>query len=162
MLKAIYVERLMKMLAAEKKYISCLKKLSAAAFTDELRTGISPGASDQELHIQRLKQCAKMHMVGKVGEITAIDSCLLECGKDVIKGKGSSLDKDLRILFVSQQIFHQKIQVYSALQHMAIALGFDQDAPLLEECFKDDSNAYQYLVQISQNIVYPEFILQTG
>lgn len=155
-LENIYFEKLSEMLVAEKKYILCLEKLSAAALTDELRIGLLPDSSDQYLHIDRLKLCFEMQKVKKAGVISALDKYFFEKSKDVVKGKVSSLQKDISLLHTSQQIFHRKIEGYTSLQQMAIALGEEQSALLLEQCFKDDQNAYNYLVQVSQNIIYPK------
>jgi len=155
-LENIYFGKLSEMFVAEKKYILCLKKLSAAALTDELRIGLLPDSSDQHLHIERLKLCFKMQKVKKAEVISALDECLFEKSKDVVKGKISSVQKDISLLHTSQQIFHRKIQGYTSLQQMAMTLGEEQPTLLLEQCFKDDQNAYNYLIQVSQNIIYPK------
>jgi len=162
MLKIIYIERLTEMLASEKKYSLCFEKLSGAAFTDELHTGLSPASFDQQLHVQRLIHCLDLQKVKKAGKITALDQYFLEYGKRVIKGKVPSLQKDLILLHAAQQIFMQKIQGYTSLHQMAIALGAEQSALLLEQCFKDEQNAYNYLVQISQNIIYPNSAIESA
>lgn len=155
MLENIYSEKLSEMLVAEKKYMLCLEKLSAAALTDELRIALSPDSSDQRLHIERLQLCFEIQKVKKTGIISALDQYFFEHLKDVVKGKVPSLQKDISLLHSSQLIFQRKIQGYTSLQQMAIALGVEQSAQLLEQCFKDDQNAYNYLVQVSQNIIYP-------
>lgn len=158
-LENIYLEKLSEIFVVEKKYILCLKKLSAAALTDELRMGISPDSSDQHLHIERLKLCLEIKKSKKAGAISTLDQHFFEHCKDVVKGKVPSVEKDISILHISQQIFQRKIQSFSSLQHMAIALGEEQSALLLEQCFKDDQNAYNYLVQVSQNIIYPKSVI---
>jgi ferritin-like metal-binding protein YciE len=159
MLENIYLEKLSEMFVAEKRYILCLKKLSAAALTDELRKGLLPDSSDQPMHIDRLKLCFEIQNAKKVGIISPLDACFFEYSKDVVKGKVPSLEKDISLLHISQQIFKRKIQGYNILQQMAKALGLEQAIPLLEQCFKDDQNAYNYLVQISQNIIYPKAVI---
>ena len=155
MLENIYSEKLSEMLVAEKKFILCLKKLSAAALTDELRIALSPDSSDQHLHIERLKLCFEIQKVKKTGIISSLDQYFFEHIKDVIKGKFPSVQKDISLLHISQQVFQRKIHGYTSLQQMAITLGGEQSALLLEQCFKDDQNAYNYLLQVSQNIIYP-------
>lgn len=158
-LENIYLEKLSEIFVAEKKYILCLKKLSAAALTDELRKGISPDSSDQHLHIERLKLCLGIKKPKKAGVMSTLDQHFFEHCKDVVKGKVPSVEKDISLLHISQQIFQLKIQSFSSLQQMAIALGEEQSALLLEQCFKDVQNAYNYLVQVSQNIIYPKAII---
>lgn len=158
MLEIAYLKKLGGMLAAAEKCVSCLEKLSAAAFTDELRMGLSPASSDQLLHIQRLKQCLNLKKGKKTKDVAVLDQLLLKMGKDVVKGKIPSLEKDLNLVHTGQQIFQQKIQGYISLKQMAVALGTEQSAVLLEQCFKDEQNAYNYLLQISQNIIYPKAV----
>lgn len=159
MLENIYLEKLSNMFVAEKKYILCLKKLSSAALTDELRRGLLPDSSDQHNHIERLKLCFEIQKAKKVGIISPLDAYFFEHSKDVVKGKVPSLEKDISLLHTSQQIFQRKIHGYCSLQQMAIALGLEQAVLLLEQCFKDDQNAYNYLLQISQNIIYPKAVI---
>jgi ferritin-like metal-binding protein YciE len=155
MLELIYLKKLAGMLAAEKKYTACFKKLSGAAFTDELRRAFSPESSDQHMHAQRLRLCLKLSKSVEKGVLSVLDRCVLDHTSQVARGKVLSLRKDLEILHTGQEIIQRKIQVYAALQQMAAALGRAQAAELLAQCFKDEQNASNYLLQISQNIIYP-------
>lgn len=151
-----YLEKLTGMLATEKKYLSCLKKLSAKAFTDELRMGLSPDSSDQQMHIQRLGLCIGQHKIKKAGQLSDTDRALLETATQIARGKERTLEKDLILLKTGQQIFRRKSETYVKLQKIADSLGFGQSALLLEQCYRDDQNAFNYLLQVSQNIIAPK------
>lgn len=151
-----YLEKLAGMLVAERKYLSCLKKLSAAAFTDELRKGLSPESSDQQMHKQRLGLCIKQHELKKTGQMTKADQAILETATQAGKGKDRSLEKDLLLLKAGQQIFEKKSSDYQVIHEMAQASGLEKASMLLEQCFRDDQNALHYLLQVSQNIITPK------
>lgn len=159
----IYTKRLNELLTAEKKYFKCFLKLSAAAFTEELRRGLSPALTDQEQHIERLQQCRALINVKGTAPLPELDELLVVQANKARKAyTKDTLSRDIEILHCSQTILNVKIAAYQSLQQMAVALQQDHAALLLEQCFKDHQNSSGYLAQISQNIIYPDYEIQIG
>ena len=162
-LNDIYTKRLNELLTAEKKYLRCFLKLAAAAFTEELRRGLSPALTDQEQHIERLQQCKAMVKLKGAVPLPELDVLLLAQAEKTLKtSTKQTLSRDIEILHCSQTILNVKIAAYQCLQQMAVALKQDHAAILLEQCFKDDQNSSGYLTQIAQYIIYPNYEIQIG
>lgn len=158
-LSTVYIQQLTTLMAAEKKYLKCFLRMSAAAFTDELKTALSPSSTEMDQHIERLKQCIATQKTKGTKTNDSLTNTLVKLVSDLLKPRiKPSRDRDFEILKYSQSILQLKVSGYQSLQLMAIALQQNQDAILLEQCSKDNQNSYSYLLQISANIVYPESI----
>lgn len=158
-LSAIYSQRLAASMAAEKKYLKSFLRLSAGAFTDELKTGLSPSSTEMDQHIERLKQCVASQKIKATSTNDSVTDTLLKLVADLLKPrKNPSRERDIDILKYSQIILQLKVSDYQSLYLMAVALQQNEDANLLEQCAKDNQNSYSYLLQISGNIIYPEYM----
>ncbi|SDL40551.1 DUF892 family protein [Pedobacter antarcticus] len=156
-LSAVYSQRLAALMDREKKYLKCFRDMSAAAFTDELKTALSPSSTEMDQHIERLKQCMTRQKIKGANTNDILTDTLLKLCADLIKPKKkSSRARDIDILEYGQLIFQLKVSAYQSLHLMALTLQQDEDAILLEQCSKDNQNSNSYLLQISGNIIYPE------
>lgn len=155
-LKEVYLQTLSEVYAAEKKYMKCFQQMAEAAYTDELRSAISPEGTELENHLSRLSQIMEA-MNLKTSRITAsLDDELLVLGKEVCGfQKQQSVLKDIQILQTATQLVQIRIAAYESLYLMAMALKMDNASVLLEQCFKDYKNTVAYMSQIAQNIIYP-------
>lgn len=153
-LMEIYILQLAEQLAAEEKYIKATAKVPAAVITDELRSAVSPAATEIENHVSRLSRAGKSCGLKKKAQLTALDKEMLHLLKTVLKGPQSML-KDARTLDALRSLYLLKVARYDALWQMAVAVGQTEYAPLLEQSAKDNQNTVAYLNQIAQNIVYP-------
>ncbi|CAM3959368.1 Ferritin-like metal-binding protein YciE [Pedobacter westerhofensis] len=154
-LTEVFKTCLSEQLAAEKKYIKALEKLPKVLLTDELKSAISPQATDIESHISRLSRALEAVKQKPQAAISSIDEELLNMLK-AATGKGTSLMKDIQMMQTLKLIFTVKVSRYESLYQMAAALGHEEYAPLLEQCSKDNQNTFAYLNQVAQNVIYPE------
>ncbi|SEB09966.1 DUF892 family protein [Pedobacter hartonius] len=151
----IFKNSLAEQLAAEKKYLKVLEKISGSLMTDEFKSAISPSETDIESHISRLSGSMAALKQKSAAKPSVIDDELLSMLK-AHSGKGQSILNDILILHIIKLIFSIKVSRYESLHRMASALGYQEYAMLLEQCSKDDQNTIAYLNQIEQNVMYPE------
>lgn len=154
-LTEVFKTCLSEQLAAEKKYIKALEKLPKVLLTDELKSAISPQATDIENHISRLSRALDAVKQKPQSAISSIDEELLNLLK-APAGKAASLLKDIQLLHTLKLVFTVKVSRYESLYQMAVALGHEEYALLLEQCSKDNQNTFAYLNQVAQNVIYPE------
>jgi ferritin-like metal-binding protein YciE len=152
-LTGIFKQMLADQLAAENKYLKVADKMAKNIFTDELKSAVSPTATDIESHISRLTRTMEAVQQKKQSKPGVIDVQLLELLKESA-GKGPSVEKDVRILHIFKLLFSTKVSRYDSLFRMAAALEFPEHALLLEQCSKDNQNTYAYLNQVEQNVIY--------
>ena len=156
-LEEVYNQQLSEMLTAEKKYSKYFDRLSAAAFTQELKSALSPANNEFPEHLERLKQCMAIQKIKPAKNINQLNEVILKQSDMARKsGKQMSVKRDIQILHASQVLLQVKIAVYQTIYQMAVALGKETAAVLMEQCCKDNQNAYAYLIQISANIIYPQ------
>jgi len=151
----IFKNALAEQLAAEKKYLKMLERISGSLMTDEFKSAISPSETDIESHISRLSGAMATVKQKSAAKPSVIDEELLGMLK-THSGKSKSIVNDIRVLHTIKVIFSIKVSRYESLYRMAAALGHEEHSMLLEQCSKDDQNTIAYLNQIEQNVMYPE------
>lgn len=157
----LYDQELALLLTVEKKYLKYFEKLSAAAYTDELKTGLSISSTGLDQHLKRLKECSGKIKILNSLIVKPVDEALLKTAAGLLQSrKKPSITKDMEILNCSQTVLQVKISNYQVLQLMGAALGREHDVILMEQCVRDNQNNYSYLLQISGNIIYPEAIAE--
>lgn len=160
-LEVAYNQQLSEMLTAEKKYNKYFERLATAAYTEELRSGLAPASNEFPEHLERLKQCVAIQKIKPAKEITELNDVILKQVDQALKSsKKKSFTRDIQILHTAKILLQVKIAVYQTIHQMAVALEKETEAVLMEQCAKDNQNAYAYLLQISANIIYPQCVNQ--
>jgi len=142
-LTSAYSKRLNVLYSAQERSMKCLTKLSYAAFTDELRSGLTPESFDQPQHSDRLKQCFKLAQLKPAK--TADEPLISLFSQAELTRKASrvpSIYRDLCLLHSGLKILNMGQCASHELFLMAASLGQDLAATLLEQCWKDYQNAY--------------------
>ena len=159
-LEEVYNQQLSEMLTAEKKYNKYFERLAKAAYTEELRSGLSPASNEFPQHLERIKQCMAIQKIKASTTTTELNEVILKQVDQAIKsGKEKTIKRDIQLLQVSKIMLQVKIAVYQTIHQIAVALGNEIAAVMMEECYKDNQNAYAYLMQISANIIYPQSVV---
>ena len=155
----VFNEMTLEIHATEKKFVKLFEQFYNLAFTEELRSSLSPERNELELHIDRLAQVLKSLKLRPHRISSSIDEALLTIGKDVCGyKKQQSKEKDVQILHVAKLITYHKISLYGSMEQMAKALKLDNTAKLLAQSLEDNKNAGAYFTQIEQNILYPAVV----
>ena len=155
----VFNEMTLEIHATEKKFVKLFEQFYNLAFTEELRSSLSPERNELELHIDRLAQVLKSLKLRPHRISSSIDEALLTIGKDVCGyKKQQSKEKDVQILHVAKLITYHKISLYGSMEQMAKALKLDNTAKLLAQSLEENKNAGAYFTQIEQNILYPAVV----
>ena len=158
-LQDIFKELVLQMHASEKRYMKLFSQFSELAYTDELRSCLSPSRNTLEEQTDRLAQVLKLLQLRPSRIITEMDETLLTLGKEVCGyQKQQSPHKDIQILYAAKLINYNRISTGSSIEQMSAALGLDQISPLLAQSLEDNRNAAVYFMQIEQNILYPAIV----
>jgi ferritin-like metal-binding protein YciE len=151
-----FLERIMNLYDAEKKFMKCFVALSISAYADELRTALNTPSTEAESHITRLEQILKSLDKKVAGTPCEVVAALTEkCNNLIKKNEPGTAMRDAAIIYAAQMIEHYKIASYGVLQQIAVELEFEQAAMLLEKCLEEEKNTSAYLSQIAQNITNP-------
>lgn len=153
-LQDLYQQQLISLVAAEKRHIKSIAKISKTILTDKLKTALNTEVTDIHQHLERLQLCKKT--LKNKSTLKAEMAYLLTQAVENYPKKGKpSLLLDLRVMRYMQDAFMQKVAAYQQLQLMANVIGDERSAQLLEQSANDNQNSYAYLQQVSANIIYP-------
>lgn len=155
-LLAFFLERMLNLYDAEKKFMKCFVALSISAYADELRSALDVPSTEAESHISRLEMILKSLNKKPVGKACEIVAALTEKSNNLIKkNEPGTAMRDAAIIYAAQLIEHYKIASYGILHQIALELKLEQAQLLLGKCLEDEKNTSAYLSQIAQNITNP-------
>ncbi|SRR5581483_8216322 len=142
---------------AEKQIITALPKMIAASSSAEL-------ASAFEEHLQQTREQAKRleQIFEEMGEPSSGKTCegmqgLLQEGEKLINEVNKSAVLDAALIAAAQKVEHYEISSYGTARAMAIMLGQEGPAELLEETLEEEKETDERLTEIAESIMTGEY-----
>jgi ferritin-like metal-binding protein YciE len=141
---------------AEQHLVDALQEMAEAATTDELQEAFEDHMYITQKHAARLEKVFKL--LGKEPEAKKCDAMegLIEEGKQVIKEtEEGSMTRDAGLIIAAQKVEHYEIASYGSLVQVAITLGHDKVASILEMTLNEEEDTDQLLTDIAETYVNP-------
>jgi len=132
--------------------VKALPKMAKAATSQELRSAIIDHLDVTITQVSRLEQVFEL-----LGEKTVALRCdamegIVKEGERVISDTQPGTNtRDVGIILAAQKVEHYEISTYGGLAQMAITLGLDEIANLLQETLAEEKEADQHLTNIAEN-----------
>ena len=151
-LNELFIDELKDIYWAEKHLAKALPKMAKAATSDELRTAIENHLAETEHHIIRLESAFE-----SIGEKAVAIKCeamagLLKEGDEIVaETEKGSLTRDAGIISAAQKIEHYEIASYGTLKTLALVLGYNEAAELLDSTLQEEKNADSLLTKIAES-----------
>lgn len=151
-LNELFIDELKDIYWAEKHLAKALPKMAKAATSDELREAITKHLSETENQITRLENA-----FDSIGEKAVAKKCLameglLSEGDEIIADtEKGSITRDAGIISAAQKIEHYEIASYGTLRTLAMTLGYNEAAELLEATLKEEKTCDETLTQIAES-----------
>ncbi len=137
---------------AENHLVKALPKMIKAASSSELQNAITNHLEETKTHVQRLEQV--FELLGKKPQAKKCDAMegLTKEGEGVIEDTDSGTPaRDLGIIMASQKVEHYEISAYTGLSKLAVKLGLNNAADILNETLAEEQNADATLAAVSDN-----------
>ncbi|GAB3918527.1 YciE/YciF ferroxidase family protein [Mucilaginibacter boryungensis] len=156
-LNELFLDELKDIYWAEKHLAKALVKMAKAATSDELRQAIENHRGETENHITRLEDVFE-----SIGEKAAAKKCpamegLIEEGQEIIKDtEDGSITRDAGLISSAQKVEHYEIASYGTLRTLALTLGYNEAADLLEATLKEEKTCDELLTQIAESWINQE------
>lgn len=150
-LNELFIDELKDIYWAEKHLAKALPKMAKAATSDELREAITKHLSETENHITRLENA-----FDSIGEKAVAKKCLameglLGEGDEIIADtEKGSITRDAGIISAAQKIEHYEIASYGTLRTLAMTLGYNEAADLMEATLNEEKTCDELLTQIAE------------
>lgn len=154
MLQEFFVDELKDIYWAEKHLTKALPKLQKAATSPELQQAFGDHLEQTKEHVSRLEQIFEM-----LGEKAVAKKCdamagIVEEGQGVIEDteEGTST-RDVALIIAGQKAEHYEIATYGGLRQLALTMGHDDIAGVLEETLNEEKETDMLLTSIAENNV---------
>lgn len=153
-LHKFFVSALKDVYYAENAIIEALGKMQEAATTDELKEAFEDHQLMTQKHVSRLEKVFKLiNETPEKKECKAIKG-IIEEGEEIIKStEQGSMTRDAALIIAAQKVEHYEIATYGGLAQLAITMGHDKAADLLEKTLQEEENTDYELTEIAETFI---------
>ncbi|SDI86238.1 Ferritin-like metal-binding protein YciE [Chryseobacterium taeanense] len=153
-LHKFYVSALKDIYYAENAIIEALGKMQEAATTEELKEAFEDHQLQTQKHVIRLERVFKLiNESPEEKECKAIKG-IIEEGEEIIKStEEGSMTRDAALIIAAQKVEHYEIATYGGLAQLAITMGYDKAADLLEKTLQEEEDTDYDLTEIAETYI---------
>ncbi|WP_418123683.1 DUF892 family protein [Chryseobacterium sp. PTM-20240506] len=153
-LHQFFVSALKDIYFAENAIIDALEKMQEAATTEELKDAFEDHQLQTKKHVSRLEKVFKLiDEKPEKKECEAIKEIIKE-GEEIIKStKDGSMTRDAALIIAAQKVEHYEIATYGGLAQLAITMGHDKAADLLEKTLEEEEDTDYTLTEIAETYI---------
>ncbi len=148
---------------AEQNLVEALKEMHEAATTEELQNAFEDHLYVTQKHVSRLEKV--FSLIGVEAEAKKCDAMagLIKEAKRVIEEtEDGSMTRDAGLIIAAQKVEHYEIASYGSLVQVALTLGHDQAAKILEKTLSEEEDTDMLLTEIAETEVNPMADQETG
>lgn len=151
-LRKLFLDELKDIYWAEKHLTKALPKMKKHASSEALSNAISEHLETTKVHVERLEEIFSL-----LGEKAVAKKCdgmegLTREGESVIEETDDgSATRDAGIIISAQKVEHYEISAYGSLRQLALTLGEEEVAGILEQTLSEEKEADQLLTGIAEN-----------
>lgn len=153
-LHKFFVSALKDIYYAENAIIEALEKMQEAATTEELKEAFEDHQLQTKKHVSRLEKVFKLiDETPEKKECKAIKG-IIEEGEEIIKStEDGSMTRDAALIIAAQKVEHYEIATYGGLAQLAITMGHDKAADLLEKTLQEEEDTDYNLTEIAETYI---------
>ncbi|MES1224369.1 MAG: ferritin-like domain-containing protein, partial [Bacteroidota bacterium] len=144
---------------AEKHLVKTLPKMKKAANSEELASAFEDHLEVTKEHVTRLEQV--FDILGHKPQAKKCDAMegITKEGESIIEDtEDGSATRDVGLIMAAQKVEHYEIATYGALHQLAITLGYEEVAQILESTLAEEKEADQALTSIAENDINYEAV----
>ncbi|ASE61136.1 ferritin-like domain-containing protein [Chryseobacterium indologenes] len=153
-LHKFFVNALKDIYYAENAILEALEKMQDAATTEELKDAFEDHHLQTQKHVKRLEKVFRLiDEQPEKKECKAIKG-IIEEGEEVIKStEEGTATRDAALIIAAQKVEHYEIATYGGLAQLAITMGHDKAADLLERTLEEEEDTDYHLTEIAETSI---------
>ena len=153
-LHKFFVNALKDIYYAENAILEALEKMQDAATTEELKDAFEDHHLQTQKHVKRLEKVFRLiDEQPEKKEWKAIKG-IIEEGEEVIKStEEGTATRDAALIIAAQKVEHYEIATYGGLAQLAITMGHDKAADLLERTLEEEEDTDYHLTEIAETSI---------
>jgi ferritin-like metal-binding protein YciE len=152
-LEDLLVEQVRDLYDAEKQLVRALPKMAEAASSEDLQQAIQSHLEETKNQVSRLERVFEELDKPAKGKACKAMRGLVEEGGEALDGKSHAPLADLSIIAAAQRVEHYEISAYGTARAIALQLGQEAVASLLEETEEEEKAADMRLTDIATGLL---------
>ncbi len=157
LLEKFFTDQLKDIYYAEQQLTKALAEMQKAASTEELEDAFEEHIRQTERQIKRLEKVFKMIGAEPEGKkCEAMDGLIREAKSIISDTKEGSMTRDAALIIAAQKVEHYEIASYGGLAQLAVTMGLDQAAALLEKTLDEEEQTDKKLTDIAESYINME------
>jgi ferritin-like metal-binding protein YciE len=136
---------------AEKHLTKALPKMQKAATTEELKEAIGEHIAQTKEQVTRLEQVFEIFgWKPQAKKCEAMEGLIKEGESVVEETEEGSMTRDAGIIMAAQKVEHYEIATYGSLVQLAMTMGNDDAADILQTTLEEEKETDKGLTQIAE------------
>ncbi|GAB4005158.1 ferritin-like domain-containing protein [Spirosoma migulaei] len=145
--------------SAEKQALETMPQLVERVQSEQLRQALQVHQRESESQVTRLEQIAKQLGIDPDGETCMAMQGLIEEAQDLLDQLEDGPLADAAIIGAAQKLEHYEIASYGTARTLALQIGLEEIANLLETTLREEKAADAKLTVIATKTVNPKAVL---
>jgi ferritin-like metal-binding protein YciE len=151
-LEQFFHEALKDLYWAEKNLVTALPKMEEAATSAELKQAIGEHITQTKEHVNRLDQVFKLFGWNpQAKKCDAMQGLIEESESIVEETEDGTMTRDAAIIMAAQKVEHYEIATYGGLVQLAMTMGNDEAANILNITLEEEKETDQALSAIAES-----------
>jgi ferritin-like metal-binding protein YciE len=142
--------------SAENQLVKALPKMAKAATNADLKAGFEEHLEQTKQHVERLDEIAEALDKKLGGHKCKAMEGLIEEGAELISEDAEDSVRDAGLIGAAQRVEHYEIAGYGTARALALKLGLEEIAEILEETLEEEKETDEKLTELAESAVNAE------
>ncbi|MBC7383764.1 MAG: ferritin-like domain-containing protein [Bacteroidia bacterium] len=154
LLEKFFVNMLKDIYWAEQHLVKSLPKMMLAATTEELKDAFEDHLYLTQKHVTRLEKV--FNLIGKKAEgkkCEAMEGLVKEAESIIAETKTGTMTRDAALIIAAQKVEHYEIATYGGLVQLAITMGLNKVADILDKTLMEEEKTDRDLTDIAESSI---------
>jgi ferritin-like metal-binding protein YciE len=153
-LEKFFQDQLKDIYYAEQQLLKALSEMKSASTTEELEDAFDNHYKQTEKQIKRLDKVFQLLGEKPEGKKCEAMDGLIKEGKTIInETKEGSMTRDAALIIAAQKVEHYEIATYGGLVQLALTLGKNRVASLLDKTLQEEEETDHLLTDIAESYI---------
>jgi ferritin-like metal-binding protein YciE len=154
LLEKFFLDQLKDIYYAEHQLLKALNEMKSAATTEELEDAFENHQKQTERQIKRLEQVFQLLEQKPEGKkCEAIEGLIKEAKSIINETKEGTMTRDAALIIAAQKAEHYEIATYGGLVQLALTLGKNRAANLLDKTLLEEEETDHHLTYIAESYI---------
>lgn len=152
----LFMDMLKDVYWAEQHLVKGLEKMSKAATTKQLQDAFEDHQYVTQKHVSRLERVfGLLGVPNQSKKCEAMEGLVREAESMIKETEDGSMTRDAALIIAAQKIEHYEIASYGSLVQVALTLGHNEAAGILEKTLYDEEDTDRQLTMIAESDINP-------